>query len=77
MYTAGENATTVDAASLSLLQVQCSTAWALDLEETPEVATLFRLAEEDRWRPGGEGYSVIEIEGDRGRIVADVHGGCC
>ncbi|WP_423927979.1 hypothetical protein [Candidatus Palauibacter sp.] len=150
MYAAGENATIVDAASLSLLQVQCSTGWALDLEETPEVATLFRLAEEDRWRPGrrwpligaafsrpadavmdetevpgldeirralnlvdspgserggkgsrrhewlgfyrfggllvgvaywvayeGEGYTVIEIEGDRGRIVAHVHGGGC
>ena len=150
VYAAGENATIVDAASLSLLQVQCSTGWALDLEETPEVATLFRLAEEDRWRPGcrwpligaafsrpadavmdetevpgldeirralnlvdspgserggkgsrrhewlgfyrfggllvgvaywvayeGEGYTVIEIEGDRGRIVAHVHGGGC
>ncbi len=25
----------------------------------------------------GEGYQVVEIRGDQGRLVADVHGGGC
>ncbi|WP_420637263.1 hypothetical protein [Candidatus Palauibacter sp.] len=64
LYADGESVATLDAEHLNVRGMHCMAGWALG------AAANGRAYE-------GEGYQVVEIQGDQGRLVADVHGGGC